>query len=224
MKIQQWMTKERPREKLLQQGGESLSDAELLAIFIRTGVTGCNAVELSQQLLYQFGSLRDLLNAPKAQFCHTKGLGLAKYAQLQAVLEISKRYLAEPLKRDRSLESAQQTKAFLMSQLRDEPNEVFAVLFLDSQHRLIQFKKLFFGTINAASVYPRVIVQHALALNAGAIILSHNHPSGVPQPSHADKHITQRIVQSMDLIDVTVLDHIVIGDGHCESFAERGLL
>ncbi|TRY34074.1 RadC family protein [Aliiglaciecola sp. M165] len=224
MKIQQWIIQDRPREKLLRLGGGALSDAELLAIFLRTGVSGCNAVELAQRLLTQFGSLRDLLNASKTQFCSARGLGQAKYAQLQAVLEMSKRYLAEPLKRDRALQSAQQTKSFLISELRDEPNEVFAVLFLDSQHRLIQFKKLFFGTINAASVYPRVIVQHALELNAGAIILSHNHPSGVSQPSQADKYITQRIVQTMDLIDVTVLDHIVIGDGHCESFAEQGLL
>lgn len=224
MKIQQWIIQDRPREKLLRLGGGALSDAELLAIFLRTGVSGCNAVELAQRLLTQFGSLRDLLNASKTQFCSAKGLGQAKYAQLQAVLEMSKRYLAEPLKRNRAMQSARQTKSFLISELRDEPNEVFAVLFLDSQHRLIQFKKLFFGTINAASVYPRVIVQHALELNAGAIILSHNHPSGVSQPSQADKYITQRIVQTMDLIDVTVLDHIVIGDGHCESFAEQGLL
>lgn len=224
MKIQHWTAQDRPREKLLRLGGQSLSDAELLAIFLRTGVAGANAVELAQRLLDEFGSLRDLLNASKTHFCNVKGLGAAKYAQLQAVLEMSKRYLAEPLKRERNLDSVQQTKSFLISQLRDEPNEVFAVLFLDSQYRLIQFKKLFFGTINAASVYPRVIVQHALALNAGAIIVSHNHPSGLSQPSHADKYITQRIVQTMELIDVKVLDHIVIGDGHCESFAEMGLI
>ncbi|GAB2678469.1 RadC family protein [Aliiglaciecola aliphaticivorans] len=224
MKLSEWPKMERPREKLLSMGSEALSDAELLAIFLRTGVQGSSAVDLARELLTQFGSLRSLLNASKSQFCLGKGLGEVKYVQLQATLEMSKRYFAQSLTRKHTFDSANRTKQYLLSQLRDEPNEVFAVLLLDSQHRLISFKKLFFGTINAASVYPRVIVQQALGVNAAAIILSHNHPSGIAEPSQADQHITQRIKHALELIDVTVLDHIIVGDGDCVSFAERGLV
>ena len=224
MKLANWPKQERPREKLLSQGTAALSDAELLAIFLRTGVKGLSAVDLARTLINQFGSLRGLFSASKADFCQGKGLGTVKYVQLQAVLEMSKRYLSESLNRTQVFESAQQTRLYLSSQLRDEPNEVFAVLLLDSQHRMITFKKLFFGTINAASVHPRVVVQKALESNAAAIILAHNHPSGIAEPSQADQHITQRIKQAMELIDVSVLDHFVVGDGDCVSFAERGLL
>ncbi|GAA0856158.1 RadC family protein [Aliiglaciecola litoralis] len=224
MKLSQWPKMERPREKLLSQGSASLSDAELLAIFLRTGVNGCSAVDLARAILNQYGSLRHLLSATKSDFCKGKGLGEVKYVQLQATLELARRYFAQTLSKTHTFGSAEKTKQFLTSQLRDEMNEVFAVLFLDSQHRLIRFKKLFFGTINAASVHPRVVLQQALKCNAAAIILSHNHPSGVAEPSHADKHITRRIVQTLELIDVTVLDHIVVGDGECVSFAERGLM
>lgn len=224
MKLLQWPSQERPREKLLNLGAAALSDAELLAIFLRTGVAGHSAVDLARLLLQDFGSLRALLGAEQKDFCQRKGLGAVKYAQLQAVLEMSKRYFAETLVRSHVFNSAKQTRLYLISQLRDEPNEVFAVLLLDSQHRLIQFKKLFFGTINSASVYPRVIVQHALAVNAAAVILAHNHPSGVAEPSQSDQMITQKIQKAMELIDVSVLDHFVIGDGECVSFAERGLL
>jgi DNA repair protein RadC len=224
MKLSQWPKMERPREKLLSQGCAALSDAELLAIFLRTGVSGLNAVDLARDLIQQFGSLRMLLAASKQEFCKGKGLGEVKYVQLQATIELARRYFAQSLTRNHCFDSADKTKHYLSTQLRDEPNEVFAVLFLDSQHRLITFQKLFFGTINAASVHPRVILQKAIEHNAAAIILSHNHPSGVAEPSHADKHITQRIKHTMELIDVTVLDHIVVGDGVCVSFAERGII
>lgn len=224
MKLSNWPIQERPREKLLAQGTSALSDAELLAIFLRTGVKGLSAVDLARSLIHQFGSLRGLFSATQADFCQGKGLGTVKYVQLQAVLEMSKRYLSESLNRTHVFESATQTRLYLTSQLRDEPNEVFAVLLLDSQHRMIAFKKLFFGTINAASVHPRVLVQKALESNAAAIILAHNHPSGIAEPSQADQHITQRIKKAMELIDVSVLDHFVVGDGECVSFAERGLL
>jgi DNA repair protein RadC len=224
MKLTEWPKLERPREKLLHLGANALSDSELLAIFLRTGVQGQNAVDLARDLLNHFGSLRQLLSADQAQFCQGKGLGAVKYVQLKAVLEMSKRYFAESLSRETVFASVENTRSFLISHLRDEPNEVFAVLALDSQHRLIKFKKLFFGTINSANVYPRVVVKHALDNNAAAIILAHNHPSGIAEPSLADKQITERICHAMDLVDIKVLDHFVVGDGYAVSFAERGLI
>ena len=224
MPITDWPEDERPREKLLQRGASALSDAELLAIFLRTGVAGCNAIELARNLLLQFGSLRALLGAEQAQFCQAHGLGPAKYVQLQAVLEMSNRYLSECLQRGDSLTSPQLVRRYLQAQLRDRPREVFAMLLLDNQHRVLRFCELFFGTIDAASVYPREIVQTVLKHNAAAVILCHNHPSGVAEPSHADRHITERICDALRLIDVRVLDHFVIGDGDPVSFAERGWL
>ena len=224
MKLTDWPADERPREKLLQHGAGMLSDAELLAIFLRTGISGSNAVDLSRQLLSSFGSLRNLLAADKASFCQHRGLGEAKFAQLQAVLEMARRFQSEQLRREPALTDVAVTRQFLISQLRDEPNEVFAMLLLDSQHRVIRFDKMFFGTIDAAAVYPRVLVKRALDLNAAAIILTHNHPSGVAEPSQADKQITRRIVDAMALVDIRVLDHFVIGDGVAVSFAERGLI
>ncbi len=224
MNITQWPVEQRPRERLLIHGPQVLSDAELLAIFLRTGVKGISALDLANQLLCQFGSLRGLFAAQQAKVCQVKGLGRAKYSQLQAALEMAKRHLSQTMQRSQVFESAHQTRLFLLSELRDEDEEVFAVMLLDSQHRMQAFKKLFFGTINAASVYPRVLVKTALSYNSAAIILAHNHPSGVAEPSMADKHITERIQQAMALVDVAVLDHFVIGDGQCISFAERGLL
>lgn len=224
MAITDWPEDERPREKLLQRGASALSDAELLAIFLRTGVTGCNAVELARHLLQEFGSLRSLLAAEQTQFCLGKGLGVAKYVQLQAVLEMSQRYLSESLKREDALTSPDLVKRYLQMQLRDRPYEVFAMLLLDNQHRVLQFCELFFGTIDAASVYPREIVRSVLKHNAAAVILCHNHPSGVAEPSRADRHITERLCAALRLIDVRVLDHFVIGDGDPVSFAERGWL
>lgn len=224
MRLNQWPITERPREKLLHSGSDSLSDAELLAIFLRTGIHGVSAVDLARQLINDFGSLRALFDASMSTFCNTKGLGQVKFAQLHAVLELAKRYYAENLSRNSVFSSAEETRIFLLSQLRDEPNEVFAVLALDNQHRMISFRKLFFGTINAASVYPRVIVKQLLDDNAAAVILTHNHPSGVAEPSTSDRQITDRIVDALALVDIKVLDHFVVGDSYAVSFAERGLL
>ncbi|EKO3395479.1 DNA repair protein RadC [Vibrio fluvialis] len=211
-----------PREKLLLRGPQALSDAELLAIFLRTGTQGMNVLELSDFLLREFGSLRALFSATKDQFCAHKGLGEAKFVQLQAVLEMTQRYLAETLKRGEALTSPQQTKLYLSSVLRDRQREAFYILFLDNQHRVIRDEVLFEGTIDAASVYPREVVKRALHHNAAALILAHNHPSGVAEPSQADRRITQRLTDALALVDIRVLDHFVVGDGDVVSFAERG--
>ena len=224
MSIRDWPAGERPREKLLAKGAGSLSDAELLAIFLRTGVAGCDAVTLARQLLGQFGSLRALLAADEQQFCQAHGLGLAKFVQLQAVLEMSRRHLAEALQRDDVLTSPQATRRYLQAQLRDRQQEVFALLLLDNQHRVVKFLELFTGTLDAASVYPREVVRSALKHHAAAVILCHNHPSGVAEPSRADRALTARLSAALGLIDVRVLDHLVIGDGETVSFAERGWL
>lgn len=224
MSIRDWPAGERPREKLLAKGAGALSDAELLAIFLRTGVAGCDAVTLARQLLGQFGSLRALLAADEQQFCQAHGLGLAKFVQLQAVLEMSRRHLAETLQRDDVLTSPQATRRYLQAQLRDRQQEVFALLLLDNQHRVVKFLELFTGTLDAASVYPREVVRSALKHHAAAVILCHNHPSGVAEPSRADRALTARLSAALGLIDVRVLDHLVVGDGETVSFAERGWL
>jgi DNA repair protein RadC len=224
MRISDWPAAERPREKLLLQGSESLSDAELLAIFLRTGTKGKTAVDLARELLNHFGGLRALLQADQQQFCNTHGLGVAGFAQLQAVLEMAKRHLMETLQRDNVLNSPDQVREFLQAQLRDAQREVFLCLFLDTQHRVICSEILFLGTIDSSSVHPREVVRRALALNAAAVIFAHNHPSGIAEPSDADKRITLRLRDSLALIDVRVLDHMVIGDGQTVSLAERGLL
>ena len=223
MAISQWPMDERPREKLLDKGAEALSDAELLAIFLRTGCQGQTAVDLARQLLNEFGGLKPMLQASQPEFCRQKGLGPAKYTQLQAVLEMAKRHLFEQLVRGDALCSPQQTRQFLTAQLADYPHEVFACLFLDNRNRVIAFEKMFYGTIDGASVYPREVVRLALKKNAAAIIFAHNHPSGVAEPSHADEQITQRLKEALALVDIRVLDHFVIGD-EIVSFAERGLL
>ncbi len=222
--IREWPQLERPREKLLAKGPDALSDAELLAIFLRTGVKGKTAVDLSRELLSDFGSLRALLNADQSRFTQAKGLGTAKFVQLQAVLEMARRHLLEPLQRGDALTSPQLTRMFLQRQLRDHPYEVFAALFLDTRHRLIAYESLFRGTVDGASVYPREVVRRALDLNCAAIIFAHNHPSGVAEPSTADRTITERLKHALTLFDIRVLDHIVIGDGECFSFAEHGWL
>ena len=213
MPITDWPAAERPREKLLSQGAGALSDAELLAIFLRTGVPGCSAVDL-----------RALLQAEQKQFCSRPGLGPAKYAQLQAVMEMARRHLFEELKRGDALTSPGAVRNFLRSQLAALPHEVFACLYLDNQHRVIAFEELFRGTLDSASVYPREVIKRALAHNAAALILTHNHPSGVSEPSQADLLLTRRLKESLALVDIRVLDHLVVGDGEPVSFAERGLL
>lgn len=224
MRIPDWPETERPREKLLMKGASTLSDAELLAIFLRTGIKGKTAVDLARELLIEYGSLRGLLDADLLRFKRSKGLGDAKYAQLQAVLEMAKRHFREPLERGKTLASAQKTRDFLKSELRDNPHEVFACLFLDSQHQVIKFDELFHGTINGTSIYPREVVKKALGLNAAAVIFAHNHPSGVVNPSDADKLVTDKLQRALALIDVRVLDHFIIGDDEPFSFAENGLL
>jgi len=223
MSISQWPEDERPREKLLKKGAETLSDAELLAIFLRTGCKGITAVDLARQLLGKFGALKPLLQASQTEFCEHRGLGNAKYAQLQAVLEMAKRHLFEQLARGDALCSPQQTRQFLTAQLANYPHEVFACLFLDNRNRVISFEKMFYGTIDGASVYPREVVKLALKKNAAAVIFAHNHPSGIAEPSHADEQITQRLKEALSLVDIRVLDHFVVGD-EVVSFAERGLL
>jgi DNA repair protein RadC len=222
--LKDWLTNEKPREKLLQKGAGSLSDAELLAIFLRTGVKGCHVVELAQKLLKDFGSISAIYRATENEFCQHKGLGMAKYVQLQACLEMSTRYLAEQLNNGESLTSSQATRDYLTSELRHESREVFAVMFLDNQHKVLKFERLFFGTIDAAAVYPRIVVEQAIKHQAAAVILTHNHPSGVAQPSIADKQITKRLEQALSLIDIRVLDHIIVAGNQCYSFAEQGEL
>ncbi|EWH10636.1 hypothetical protein DS2_07383 [Catenovulum agarivorans DS-2] len=224
MSIKDWPAEAQPREKLLAHGADVLSDAELLAIFLRTGVAGISAVDLARQLLDHFGSLRALLGASLDDFSAAKGLGAAKFCQLQASVEMTKRFLAENLQRGDALTSVDAVKSYLKAQLQDKHNEVFAVLFLDNQHKVIRFDVLFYGTIDGASVYPRVVVEQALKHKAAAVIFSHNHPSGVAEPSHADIQITNRLQQALSLVDIRVLDHFIIGDGEPVSFAERGLL
>ena len=224
MAITDWPVDERPREKLLNRGAAALSDAELLAIFLRTGVAGKTAVDLARDLLTTFDGLGHLLAADRQQFCAGKGLGDAKYTQLQAVLEMGRRYLFEKVSAGNVLNSAAETRQYLALKLRGYEYEVFGCLFLDSQHRLIAFDELFRGTLNSASVHPREVVKATLHHNAAAVILAHNHPSGSAEPSHSDKQITQRLSDALALIDVNVLDHIVIGAATEVSFAERGLL
>lgn len=222
MSITDWPKAERPREKLLQKGPQALSDAELLAIFLRTGVKGKTAVDLSRDLLQSFGGLRNLLAANIGDFCSAPGLGESKYALLQAVLEMGRRHLAETLERGEVFNNPLLVKNYLLAQLRDYRHEVFACLFLDNRHRVIRFEEMFRGTIDGASVHPREVVAQALQHNAAAVILAHNHPSGVSEPSQADLSLTRRLKDALALVDIRVLDHFVIGDGIVHSFAEHG--
>lgn len=224
MPITDWPTQERPREKLLQKGAETLSDAELLAIFLRTGVAGKTAVDLARDLLLEHGGLRHLLSADLKRFTSSKGLGPAKYTQLQAVLEMGRRYLQEDLQRNTTLSSPADTRDYLQAKLRHYPYEVFSCLFLDNRHRVIKFEELFRGTIDGASVHPREVVRRALQHNAAALILAHNHPSGVAEPSAADRCITQRLKDALALVDIRVLDHFIVGEGKPVSMAELGML
>jgi len=224
MSIKNWPVYERPREKLVQMGAQSLSDAELLAILLRTGTAGMTAVDLARQLLNDYKGLRGLLTANQKNFCKGKGLGIATYVQCQAVLEIARRHYAEQLGERDSFTSPEQVRNYLQATLRDRPCEVFCVLFLDNRHRLICFEECFNGTIDGASVHPREIVRKALHHNAAALILAHNHPSGVAEPSQADIALTSRLQEALSLVDVRVLDHFIVGEGMPVSFSERGLM
>ncbi|TYB15266.1 RadC family protein [Aggregatibacter actinomycetemcomitans] len=213
-----------PREKLLKYGAAALTDDELLAIFLRTGIKDCPVMQLSKNVLQHFGSLRELIRADQKQFCAVKGIGVTQFIQLQACTEMTRRYLFAELKETHCFTSTDIVKMYLQTELANIEREIFMVLFLDNQHRLIKQERLFLGTINKAMVYPREIIKEALACNAAAIILAHNHPSGVAESSISDKQITDTIRQAADLVDIRVLDHFVIGNGRYFSFAEQNLL
>ena len=224
MPISQWPEAERPRQKLLERGVGALSDAELLAIFLRTGVPGRTAVDLGRALIRRFGGLRSLLSAECSTLCSEHGVGPAKYVQLQAALELGRRYLAEALIRGGSLTSPSQAGAFLQAQLRDRTSEYFCILYLDTRHRVLGFQELFRGTVDGATVHPREVVKAALGRNAAAVIVAHNHPSGVAEPSAADEALTRRLKQALALVEVRLLDHLIVGDGEVVSLSQRGLL
>ncbi len=224
MAIKDWPESERPRERLLAQGPGALSDAELLAIFLRVGVSGRSAVDLAGDLLQRFGSITALFAAELPEFVRIKGLGEAKYVQLRAVHELAKRALTEEIRRDTLLNSPDKVRAFLRLQLAHLPHEVFLALFLDAQNRLLAAEEMFRGTLTQTSVYPREVVKRALAHNAAAVVFAHNHPSGVAEPSRADELLTRALRDALNLVDVRVLDHLIVGHGNVSSFAERGLL
>lgn len=224
MSIAKWHESERPREKLLLKGADSLSDAELIAIFLRTGIRGTNAVALAQQLITHFGSLQSLFSADLEQLQQVKGMGQAKYVQFQATLELSKRYFSEQMHRETTLDSPNAVKTYLHRLLRDEAYEQFVLVHLDNQHRVIKSETLFKGTIDSAAVYPRVVVDSVIKNRAAAVIFAHNHPSGVSEPSRSDIVLTERLKDALALIDVRTLDHFIVGRTDVVSFAERGLI
>jgi DNA repair protein RadC len=224
MSIKNWPARERPRERLLENGAASLSDTELLAIVLGTGVKGCSALDLSRRLLQDFGNLTHLFTAPLQEFCQQDGLGHAKFVQMQAMLELSRRYMREELEGRDVMSSSELTRDYLRARMRHYPHEVFACLYLDNQHRVVRFEELFSGTIDGAAVYPREVVKRCLHNNAAAVIFAHNHPSGVAEPSHADVAITLRLKSALSTIDVRVLDHIIIGSKDVVSLAERGVV
>jgi len=223
MAITDWAVEDRPREKLLMRGAEVLSDAELLAIFLRTGIKGKTAVDLARDILKDSGGLRQLLSSDEGRFCESKGLGQAKYVQLKAVVEMSRRYLEEHITRGDALSDVAAVKNYLCHQLRGYPYEVFACLFLDNKHRVIKYEELFRGTIDSASVHPREVLRRVIHHNAAAVIFAHNHPSGVAEPSQADHRITDKLKDALGMVGVRVLDHFIIGDDVL-SFAEKGYI
>jgi DNA repair protein RadC len=224
MSIRTWPKTERPRERLLAGGAHVLTDAELLAVLFGSGNRGGSAVELGRHLLTEFHSLRELMSADRARCLRQRGLGPARYSILQASLELARRHYREVLLDRPVLSTTEAIHAFLLAQLRDRPYEVFCCLHLDARHRLIAFEELFRGTVDGASVHPREVVRQAMSHNSASVILAHNHPSGVADPSRADELVTRRLKDALDLVDVRVIDHIVVGDGRCVSLAELGLL
>lgn len=224
MGIKDWPVSERPRERLLERGAGVLSDAELVALLLGSGAAGCTALDLARALLQRFDGLRRLMSANQTTFCTIPGAGPAKFAQLQAALEISRRHLAEPLHRDGPLTSPAAASEYLRARLRDSEREVFCCVYLDTRHRVVSCEDLFVGTVDGATVHPREVVKRALALNAAAVIAAHNHPSGVAEPSRADELLTRRLKDALALVDIRLLDHLVIGDRGCTSLSERGLI
>ncbi len=227
MQLKQLPAEHRPREKLLRLGPNTLTDAELLALLLRTGIKGKNVVNLAEQLLNEqegFGGLNALLGATVADLRRIKGLGPAKCAELVAVLELAKRALSEQLRSREVFQSPDTVKQFLRIHLGTKPYEVFAVMFLDAQNRLLAWEEMFRGTLNQASVYPREILVRALFHQASAVVLSHNHPSGRVEASRADELLTQSLKSALALVDIRVLDHIIVGPGAATSMAESGLM
>jgi len=225
MTIIHWPISERPREKLLQRGASVLSDAELLAIFLRTGIAGKSAVDLARELLQHFGSLSDIFSSSQSEFCQFPGLGNAKYAQLQAVLEMSRRALAEELKCNDVLNSPQSVRNFLRLSLARKPHEVFLGIFLDTRNQIIASEELASGTLTETSVYPREVIKRTLYHNAASVIFAHNHPSGKMDPSHADLMLTEILKKALATIDVKLLDHFIItSDNEILSFSEHHLI
>ena len=222
MAINDWPEHQRPRERLIRHGAHSLSDTELLAVFLRVGVSGKSAVDLGRDMIAHFGSLKQLFAASLADFSRLNGLGPAKYAQFQAVLELARRALDEDLRSGELLSSPPAVRQYLQLLLARKPFESFAVLFLDVKNRLIATEELFRGTLTHTSVYPREVVKAALAHNAAGVILAHNHPSGTPEPSAADRSLTAALRQALGLVDIRVLDHFVVAGRHVHSFAEHG--
>ena len=214
----------RPREKLLASGAASLADAELIALLLRTGFKGCSVLQLAQNLLDHFGGIQGLLHAQADDLKRIKGLGPAKRAELVAVIELARRALAQELAHRPAFDHPTKVKDYLKLQLGQLPYEVFAVMFLDAQTRLLKFEEMFRGTLTQTSVYPREVVKRALDLHAASVVLAHNHPSGVAQPSKADEYLTLNLINALRLVDVRVLDHFVVGEGEIVSFAERGLI
>ena len=224
MAITDWPVAERPREKLLELGASALSDAELLAIFLRVGVVGKSAVDLARDLLTRFGSLTGIFAASQADLSQVHGIGASKYVQLQAIFEMSRRALNEQMQVKDMLSSPQQVRDFLCLKLGGLSREVFVVLFLDAQNRMIMSEEMFSGTLTQTSVYPREVVKKALHHNAASVIFAHNHPSGIAKPSQADELITKQLKQALALVDVRVLDHFIVAGNTTFSFVERGLL
>ena len=224
MRIADWARQERPRERLLEQGAAALSDAELVALCLRSGMRGKSAVDLARDLISAFGGLAGLFAADPAKLRQAKGLGAAKAAQLAAVVELGRRSVREGLRSGSALTSPGAVRDYLRLALASRPHEVFLVLFLDAQHRVLSDAELFRGTLTQTSVYPREVVKAALAANAAAVIFAHNHPSGVAQPSQADELLTRQLRDALDLVEVRVLDHFIVAGNQTLSFAERGLL
>lgn len=218
--INKWPEQERPREKLLKHGAQQLSDAELLAIFFRTGTRGKSAVDLGRDLLQHYQDLRKLLNANSEEFCQHHGMGLANYTMLQAALELGRRYLANKLTQQDILRDPADCILYLQQQLQHRHDEVFVCVFLDSKNHIIAYEELFQGTVNNSHIYPRTIIKRCLAHNAVGVIFSHNHPSGDPKPSQADRDMTLRLVKLLKHIDVELLDHIIVGDGQARSMKQ----
>ena len=224
MSVRHWPCELRPREKLLSDGASGLSDAELLAIIVRCGGRGCSAIALAQQLLVRFGSLRELSAAACSDFCLETGAGRAQWATLQAALEISRRSLKQALRQRALMHTPALVKEFLRLWLRDQPRECFAALFLDTQHQLIRAETLFQGTVSQTAVYPRELARRSLELNASALVVAHNHPSGLCEPSMADRALTAALRAALQPLDINLVDHLIVADANCFSFAEAGLI